>query len=487
LLPQFLVRLMSDTVVPTLLEEPPRAAASPRPARLPLGHSLAFASLGIPTAIVALMMYTFMPRFYADHAGLALSSVAAVFLIVRLIDIPFDLLVGLLIDRTRLKFGRYKSWMLVAIPFVMASCWGLFMPPARAGVGYLVFWLAVSNAGLSIFILSYASWTSSLAPHYAERSRLFGLVQGLGTLGSIGILLLPVLTHGRVTAGASSSMETIGWICIALLPVSALLAAVFTPDRSVTQTAPRSMHLREIPSVIARPTVLRLIAGDICLFLALSLTAPIQIFFLKDAKGFSIPEISLLMIFFVAAGALGSPTWGRLGARIGKHRAIQFAGLFYALCHLTLVFLPAVAAGHGPLQMAPTAMALFAVGFCGSAFGILIRAMVGDAADEVLLEIGVDRTGLLYSMVSTTTKIGGALGVITFPLLAAFGYSASAKVVNTPAAIFDLKLIYCVLPLIFLLLGAIAFWGYTLDARRHAQIRQALESSGKGPPRNAVS
>jgi glycoside/pentoside/hexuronide:cation symporter, GPH family len=137
--------------------------------------------------------------------------------------------------------------------------------------------------------------------------------------------------------------------------------------------------------------------------------------------------------------------------------------------------------------MAPTAMALFAVGFCGSAFGILIRAMVGDAADEVLLEVGVDRTGLLYSMVSTTTKIGGALGVITFPLLAAFGYSASAKVVNTPVAIFDLKLIYCVLPLIFLLLGAIAFWGYTLDARRHAQIRQALESSGKGPPRNAVS
>ena len=40
--------------------------------------------------------------------------------------------------------------------------------------------------------------------------------------------------------GASSSMETIGWICIALLPVSALLAAVFTPDRSVTQVAPRS-------------------------------------------------------------------------------------------------------------------------------------------------------------------------------------------------------------------------------------------------------
>jgi glycoside/pentoside/hexuronide:cation symporter, GPH family len=477
---------MSNTVVPTLLGEPPRVTASAPPARLPLISSLAFASLGIPTAIVALMMYTYMPRFYADHEGLALSSVAAVFLIVRLIDIPFDLFVGLLIDRTRLRFGRYKTWLLISIPLVMGSCWGLFMPPARVGMGYLVLWLTISNAGLSIFILSYASWTSSLAPHYAARARLFGLIQGLGTLGSIGILLLPLFTHGRITAGASSSMETIGWICIFLLPVSALLAAILTPDRPATQTVPRSMNLREIPSVMARPTVMRLIAGDFCLFMALSLTAPIQIFFLKDAKGFSIPEISVLMIFFVASGALGAPAWGRVGARIGKHRAIQLAGLLYALCHLTLVFLPpaaAATAGHGPLQMAPIAMALFAVGFCGSAFGTLVRAMVGDVADEVLLEVGVDRTGLLYSMVSTTTKIGGALGVITFPLLAAFGYSASAKVVNTPAAIFDLRLIYCVLPLVFLLLGGLAFWGYTLDAKRHAQIRQALASSGKNPPR----
>jgi Na+/melibiose symporter-like transporter len=478
---------MSDAVVPTLLGKPPRVTASSKPLRIPLVSSLAFASLSLPVAIVALMMFTYLPRFYANHEGLALSSVAAVFLIVRLIDIPFDLVVGLLIDRTRLPFGRYKSWMLIAIPLVMGSCWGLFMPPARAGVGYLAFWLAVSNAGLSIFVLSYASWTSSLAPHYAERARLFGLVQGLGTLGSIGVLLLPLFTHGRITAGASSSMATIGWICIFFLPVSALLAAFFTPDRPEpgrpeAQAVPRRMNLREIPSVIARPTAMRLIAGDFCLFLALSLTAPIQIFFLKDTKGFSIPEISVLMIFFVASGALGSPAWGRAGARIGKHKAIQIAGLLYALCHLTLVFLP-VGPGHGPLQMAPTAMALFAVGFCGSAFGILVRAMVGDVADEVLLELGADRTGLLYSMVSTTTKVGGALGVITFPLLAAFGYSASEKVVNTPAAIFDLRLIYCVLPLIFLLLGGLAFWGYALDAKRHAQIRHALEASAKNPLR----
>jgi len=365
----------------------------------------------------------------------------------------------------------------------MGACWGLFMPPGGAGVGYLTFWLVAYNAGQSIVILSYTSWTSSLAPHYADRSRLFGLCMGISTLGSICVLLLPLFTHGRITAGANSSMETIGWICILLLPVSALLLTVFVPDRpAVIQTVRPGMGLKAVASVIRRPTVIRLIIGDFCLFLALSLTAPIQIFFLKDVKGLSLSEISVMMIFLVGSGAFGSPAWGLVAARVGKHMAIQIAGLVYVICHLTLVFLPPLAPGHALQQMIPIAMALFAIGFCGSAFGTSIRAMIGDVADELLLETGVNRTGLLYSMVSTTTKVGGALGVVTFPLLVLFGYSASEKVINTPYAIFGLTLIYGLCPIIFLIIGGITFRGYSLDAQRHAEIRRALEAPALRTP-----
>src|SRR5882672_4876522 len=97
------------------LASPLRGAGNTRPPRLPVARAMAFASLGIPAGIVALMMNTYMPRFYAAHEGLALSSVASIFLIVRLIDIPFDPFVGLVIDRTRTRFGRYKFWLLAGI------------------------------------------------------------------------------------------------------------------------------------------------------------------------------------------------------------------------------------------------------------------------------------------------------------------------------------------------------------------------------------
>ena len=50
---------------------------------------------------------------------------------------------------------------------------------------------------------------------------------------------------------------------------------------------------------------------------------------------------------------------------------------------------------------------MFAVGFCASAFLLLVRAMIADVADEVKLEPKQDLTSLLFSMVTTTTKIGG--------------------------------------------------------------------------------
>jgi GPH family glycoside/pentoside/hexuronide:cation symporter len=467
---------MSDVADPPPVDEP-RAwpAISARPKQMPFANSLAFASLGIPTAIAALMLNTYMPRFYAGHEGLTLASVAAVFGLTRLIDIPFDPLVGILIDRTRVAFGRYRLWLLCSVPLILAASWGLFMPPPHVGVGYLLFWLLVDNAGYAIMVLSYYSWAASLSPIYAERARLFGFMQSLSVLGAVGVLMLPLFTHGRIAAGASASTGIIGWIVIVTVPLCVGIVAVFTPEQPAARAVRHSMRLSDIPALIARPNVLRLIGGDFCLWLALSLTAPIRVFFLKDAKGLSIAEISLMLIFLLAAGAFGAPMWSRVAARIGKHRTIHVACAAYALFHLTLVCLPRLPPHHGPIQMAPIAAILFAIGFCGIAFPTLIRAMAGDAADEVLLEKGIQRTSLLYSMMSTTTKCATALGVITFPLLAVFHFRPSENAINTPHSVFGLVLIYCISPLVFLLLGALALSRYDLDAKRHGEIREALD------------
>ena len=96
----------------------------------------------------------------------------------------------------------------------------------------------------------------------------------------------------------------------------------------------------------------------------------------------------------------------------------------FAIAQTILVTLPRVHAPYTAFDTVPTLAAVGAVGFCTASFQLLIRAMVADVADEVKLEVGQDFTGLLFSMVTTTTKIGQSVTVlIVFPMLAAIGYN----------------------------------------------------------------
>jgi Na+/melibiose symporter-like transporter len=119
---------------------------------------------------------------------------------------------------------------------------------------------------------------------------------------------------------------------------------------------------------------------------------------------------------------------------------------------------------------------MFAVGFCASAFLPLVRAMVADVVDEVRLQTGQDLTSLLYSLVTTTTKVGAAITVtIVFPILKMVGYNGKEGAVNTQHAIFGLEMCYLFAPILLVFVGGSMFFGYRLDAKRHADIRLALE------------
>ena len=78
-------------------------------------------------------------------------------------------------------------------------------------------------------------------------------------------------------------------------------------------------------------------------------------------------------------------------------------------------------------------------------------------------------------MVTTTTKIGQSVTVaIVFPVLAFVGYNGAEGAVNTPHAIFGLEMCYLFAPVVLVLIGAAMFFGYRLDSKRHAEIRDAL-------------
>ena len=138
----------------------------------------------------------------------------------------------------------------------------------------------------------------------------------------------------------------------------------------------------------------------------------------------------------------------------------------------------AEAAGLAKAEVVVAGLMVALVGLAFASGDLLLRAMMADGADQVRLAQGEDRTGLLFSILTATSKLGYAVSVMTFAGLRMTGFDPALGGANSATALVWLQVMFAGLPALCLVAGAWALWRYPLDQKRHAEIRAALEARG---------
>jgi GPH family glycoside/pentoside/hexuronide:cation symporter len=421
---------------------------------------LGLAGIGLPLTV-------YLPSFYSAQLGMDLSAVGVAFMIVRLLDIGFDPLLGVLMDRTRTPLGRFKPWLAAGIPFLMAAAALLCF--ARPGVGsvYLVTGLALAYGGWSICVLAQTAWGSLLSPHYNERSRIYGWWQAFNLIGLLMILMLPIAAN-RIDPGPTTGVRAMGLYLILMLPLSAALAILFVKEPAPSASAPLA-RLSDWPKLLASSAVRRILLVDLLIGLAFGMDGALFLFFFTKAKGFTngFADVGLLLYFL--GGLLGGPLWTALARRTNKHTALAAASLSSIAGLLVLYVIP-------NSNMLWGAIASVISGLPYAASKQLASSLMADAGDEERLKSGVDRTGLLFSILTGTSKIGAALAVgVTFVGLDKLAGFDAASDHNSPGAIMGLHAFFLGLPGLLFILAALLLIRYPLTRQRHDEIREALE------------
>jgi len=179
---------------------------------------------------------------------------------------------------------------------------------------------------------------------------------------------------------------------------------------------------------------------------------------------------SLALLFYFLAGFLCMPLWLRLAYRYGKDRTLKGALVYAAAVNLILI---ATATPESVLGLWG-----FTIAF-GLAFGAaptLLRSMMADLTDEDELKSGQKRAGLYFALLTTTNKLGAALGVgLSFTILDwAFGFVPGTQ--NDSAALDGLLLTYALGTAGGLLLAALPLLTYPMTREKHGEIVEALRA-----------
>ncbi len=188
-------------------------------------------------------------------------------------------------------------------------------------------------------------------------------------------------------------------------------------------------------------------------------------------------QANILLLGFFLAGLLFGPLWWKLSGRIGKHRALAVSALTMVLGELAVMVIPFPSIG----------VALLVMAFAGSSYSgsLLLRSMMADAGDEIRLETGQDHTGLLYALLTATTKIGTALAGLTFVALDIAGFHRGGG--NSPSALLWLQIMFIGTPTAVSALAAWLILGHRLDRRRHQEILDALAALPVPPSSLAIA
>jgi GPH family glycoside/pentoside/hexuronide:cation symporter len=349
----------------------------------------------------------------------------------------------------------------------MLAIYMMYEAPVGASGGYLLVWLLIMYLGMSFLLLAANAWAATLAGAYAQRSRIFGAMQGLGTLGAIAILIIPVFVVSRHGTDAQG-IQAVGWFLMIITPLTIALVTLRTPE-PLNRLRPARVKLSDYASLLARPNVIRILTADFFVILGPGWMAALYLFYFTDGRGFSTSAANLLLVIYIAAGLVGAPATAWLANRINKHRALIVSTTGYSLMLIVLYVSPKA-------NFAIAAPAMFAAGALAAGSIVMIRSITADVGDEIRLEKDQQQIGLLYALTSGSSKAAAALAVaLTFWVLAKVGYNTGEHAVNGPAQIRGLELAYTFGPIVFVMIGGACFLGYKLTPEKHADIRRQLD------------
>ena len=430
---------------------------------------IAYGAPALPLAALTLPVYVYLPQFYAQEMGLGLATVGLVLLLARIWDVFTDPVIGILSDRTPLRWGRRRAWVLAGTPLVMLAVWTLLVPGQGAGWAHLLGWSLVLYLGWSMVILPLNAWGAELSTAYHERTRIAGFREGAVLLGTLVALTLPPLLGVGEAGEAREALRIIAILVLVLLPPTVLALVVLTPEPRVRRHGAVGFVAGLRLMADNRP-FRRLILAYLVNAVANGLPATLFLLFVEHVLRAG-DEAGVLLLVYFLCGLLGVPLWVRLSRRFGKNRT--WCGAMLASCGV-FIWAPFLAAG----DVGWFVVVCVLTGLCVGADLVLPSAMQADVVDEDTAVSGAQRTGLFFAVWSMATKLSLALAVgLAFPVLDFAGFSEDGA--SPPEALAVLAVLYGGVPVIFKLMAIVLMRGYVLTADRQRTLRDQLDESAE--------
>ena len=426
-----------------------------------------------------------------DPAKLA-AVVSSVFGVAGAVGAVCELIIGILVDRTRTSLGKVKPWVgFGAIPLAVVSML-VFIAPNTSSFTVATIWMFVIYAlytAVSCAVESPANCFGALcSPNPKERSSAISIASFLRSVGQSGgqvvIIVIPLIMKAVMGQQQYKNAEGQGIDLIISTAVCALGMIIFVMiffannEERVPYTTEKVSLLESIKVVFTNKNLLmvsltkftgfgRGVYGTVSLYIAV---------YLLGSKGLKL-ALMLPMGIGTAVGTL------LVNFVLKKFSTKKTYILFccYGASALAILYFVSRGIGFNHSLIVPFLILNF---FCGIQHGntnVTPNIMIADCVDEMEYKTGKRQEGLAYAGYGLISKIASACtkGFAPFLVYTWSGYQFSqstniAYATQSDATLNKFLAIYTIIPAIFVILQFVPILFYDMVGEKKERITAAL-------------
>jgi sugar (glycoside-pentoside-hexuronide) transporter len=434
--------------------------------------------------MVYTMISMYLIYYMTDIIELPTSTlwgVSGVILLTRIFDAVNDPFMGVIVDNTNTKYGKFKPWIAFGaftsgiITVFMFADFGL------KGVGFIaVFALLYLLWEISFTTndISYWSLLPSLTMDQKEREKIGAVARICANIGLFAVVagIVPITNAlGEILGSMQKAYFVFSIIIVIIMWIGQCITLFGVKE-------PKSIHhdnehtsLRDMVDVIFKNDQLLYTAISMALFMiGYCTTTSFGLYFFKYAYG----DEGMYAIFALILGIsqiLALVIFPMVSKHYDRKTLYRFATILVVLGYIIFFFAPM----NTMLYIGIAGVLLFV----GQAFiQLLMLVFLADTVEYGQYKMGKRNDSVTFSVQPFINKMGGAIasGIVSVVVIKSGIKDANSALDVTESGLMLMKIAMMILPLIFILLGYIIYnKKYKIDKVMYDNIILELKKRGE--------
>ncbi len=404
-------------------------------------------------------IYIFLMFYFTDVAGLSAAFVGGIFLAARIIDAITDPMMGVIVDNTRSRYGKFRPWIIIGTLLNALVLIALFSTHLFEGTTLYIYAAAAYILwGITYTIMDIPYWSliPALSSSRAEREKLVVYPRLFASLawfiiGTYGLHIIGELGNGSQGEG----FLKLAVLIVVLFVMSAFLFAFNVKEKATPPKNMQKFTFKDVLDIIGKNDQLKALIGTVLSFqIANLLVGGFAIYYFTYALG----NAELFPVYMMMAGIAelaGVFLFPKLANILPRKHLWHIASGFPILSCLVLILMSLFAPANALLIGLAGAAIKFGVGVANA----LQTVMLADVVDYGEYKTGRRSESVIFSVQTMLVKFAGAAGGFIVGVgLSLIGYVPN--VVQTQSTILGLEFMMAGLPAILMLGSALIYKKY---------------------------